>query len=251
MRKIHVANPNSSAQMTRAIERLARRVASHETEVVVTAGTEAPASIEGYTDQAASVPGLLKRIREFERVGVGAHVIACFDDPGLDAAREVASVPVVGMCEAAMIAACRLSKRFSVVTSLARSVAIVEDLAESYGCGRRLIRVHHADLPVLELHLPEARDKLVATLARVAKVDSAEAVVLGCSGMSADASALSKAAGVEVIDGLSFSVKLAEAFASLDMRTSKTNTYAAPRSKPGALFPADTINADYAAKLSH
>src|SRR5258708_25897857 len=42
--------------------------------------------------------------------------LACFGDPGLAALKEVAPVPVVGMAEAAVEAACRLSRRFAIVT---------------------------------------------------------------------------------------------------------------------------------------
>src|SRR5207245_4951726 len=64
-----------------------------------------PESIEGFYDDALAVPGLLAEIAKGEAQGVSAHVIACFDDTGLDAARALAGAPVVGIGEAAFHAA--------------------------------------------------------------------------------------------------------------------------------------------------
>ena len=60
-----------------------------------------PASIEGYYDEALAVPGLLTRSPEASAAGADAAIIACFDDTGLDAARALADIPVIGICEAA------------------------------------------------------------------------------------------------------------------------------------------------------
>ena len=56
-----------------------------------------------------------------ERAGADGHVIACFGDPGLDAVRELAAGPVVGIAEAAMHTATLLGRGFSVVTTLSRT----------------------------------------------------------------------------------------------------------------------------------
>ena len=81
-----VINPNTTESMTDLIAAEARRVAGPDT--VVTARTPAmgPASIESHYDEALAVPGVLQLIREDEQAD--AFVLACFGDPGLDAARE-------------------------------------------------------------------------------------------------------------------------------------------------------------------
>jgi allantoin racemase len=57
-----------------------------------------------------SVPGLLAAIQRGEAAGADGYVIACFGDPGLDAAREVAAGPVIGIAEAAMQTASHLGR---------------------------------------------------------------------------------------------------------------------------------------------
>src|SRR5260370_18445232 len=86
---------------------------------------DGPVSIEGYYDEAFSVPGLLAEIAKGDALVVSAHIIACFDDTGLEAARSVALAPVIGIGEAAFHLASMLVHRFSVVTSLSRSIAVL------------------------------------------------------------------------------------------------------------------------------
>ena len=96
-----------------------------------------------------------------EREGADAIVIACFDDTGLDAARALAGIPVIGICEAALSATSFIAQRFSVVTTMERSRLPVEHLVHRYGMSTRC-KVRAADVPVLSLEDPNsnARDRL-------------------------------------------------------------------------------------------
>ncbi len=82
-------------------------------------------------------------------------VIACFDDTGLDAARALAGIPVIGICEAALSATSFIAQRFSVVTTMERSRLPVEHLVHRYGMGSRC-KVRAADVPVLSLEDPNS-----------------------------------------------------------------------------------------------
>ena len=129
--RILVINPNSTASMTAQIEASARRVAFPGTVIEAVTGEGTPASIEGHADEAMAVPAMLDLIRVGEARGVDAYVIACFDDPGLAAAREVARGPVVGICQAGVQVASTIANRFSIVTTLPRSVPIIEPAASA------------------------------------------------------------------------------------------------------------------------
>lgn len=237
--RIHVINPNSTASMTAQIGRAARRAASPGTEIDLVTAIGTPVSIEGYADEALSVPAMLAAIRAAEERGAMAHVIACFDDPGLSAAREVAAAPVIGVCQAALQVAMTLSSRFSIVTTLARSVPIIEDLADGYGAGRRCRRVRAIDLPVLALDEDIHRSAaLIAEEIRAAREhDGAEAIILGCAGMAELCERLTAETGVPVIDGVTAAVRQAEALIGMGYRTSKLGGYAWPNSKTGGFAP--------------
>src|ERR1043166_4236083 len=134
---LNIVNPNTTAAMTRAIAAAAAKAARPDTVIRAVESGFGPPSIEGAYDDALAVPGLLERIMEGEAEGVDAHIIACFDDTGLDAARSLASAPVVGIGEAGFFAAATLAHRFSVVTTLSRSVSVLENNLLRYRARQR------------------------------------------------------------------------------------------------------------------
>lgn len=231
--KIKVVNPNSTASMTEKIRRCAEAVAAPGTEIVAANPADSPASIEGHHDGAMAVPGLAAEIAKGEAEGCDGFVVACFDDTGLDACREVADGPVLGICEAAVHAASMLATSFSVVTTLSRSVPIIEDLMVKYGMERRCRRVRASDLPVLALEEEgsRAREVIRDEIMRAVEEDRCEAVVLGCAGMTDLTQWLSAETGVPVIDGVVAAVKMVEALVGAGLKTSKVGAYAAPRAK--------------------
>jgi allantoin racemase len=236
--RILLVNPNTTATMTETAAAAARRCAAAGTEIVAVTSAMGPVSIEGFYDEAFAVPGLLLAIREGERAGADAAVIACFDDTGLDAARAFAGIPVLGICEAALSLAGFLAPRIAVVTTMERSRVPLEHLVAKYGMSRSTT-VRAADIPVLSLEDPAsgARDRLRAEIGRAIDDDRAEAIVLGCAGMADLARSFEAEFGMPVVDGVGAAVKQAEALVSLGLRTSKYRTYAAPVAKPyrGAL----------------
>jgi len=231
--RVHVINPNSTQSMTDMIGACARSVASPGTEIIATNPTSAPTSIEGQYDEAMSLAGLLAEVAKGERAGADGFVVACFDDVGLGACREIATGPVLGICEAAMHAASMIATGFSVVTTLDRSVPLIEDLAYRYGMERRCRRVRAADIPVLALEQPgsNARQKLLDEITRSVREDRCEAVILGCAGMADLTAWLTEEAGVPVIDGVAVAVRMVEALVGAGLSTSKVGAYARPLAK--------------------
>jgi len=219
--------------MTDKAGEAARMVAASGTEIIAVNPEYGPISIEGYYDEVFSIPGLLEEVRKGEASGCQGTVIACFDDTGLDAARCIASGPVVGICEAAMHIASLLSNSFSIVTTLKRSIPALEELTVKYGMSRKCHRIRAAEVPVLELENPdsEATKLIRVEIQKALDDDRSEAIVLGCAGMVDLAAELSEEFGVPVIDGVSAAVKLVESLVALGLQTSKLNGYAYPRSK--------------------
>jgi allantoin racemase len=230
--RIRVINPNTTVSMTALIAASARTVAGPGTTVETVNPAMGPASIESHYDEALSVPGLLAEINKGENEQVDAYVIACFGDPGLDAARELAIGPVVGIAEAAMRAACFLGRGFSVVTTLDRTKGRAWDLAERYGARPFCRGVHACDIPVLQLDKDPTAIERVTTLGQQAlERDGSDVIVLGCAGMADLCAAVSKRLGVPVVDGVAAAVTFAESLVRLGLRTSDREEFAAPRPK--------------------
>ena len=231
--RIRVINPNTTASMTALIEASARAVAGPGTAVDAVTAAMGPASIESHYDEALAVPGLLAAIADGERSGVHGYVVACFGDPGLDAARELAAGPVVGIAEAAMHAATLLGRGFSVVTTLERTRGRAHDLAARYCPPGACKGVHACDIPVLELEGDPATLKRVVAVARTAlDRDGSDVIVLGCAGMADLCAAAAAELGVPVIDGVTAATVLVQSLVTLGLKTSKQGEYAAPPAKP-------------------
>lgn len=232
-KRILLINPNATVSMTDHAVRSAGRAIGEGTQLFACTGRATPLSIEGAADEALSVPSMLAQIRAGEAEGAQATVIACFDDPGLDAAREVAGGPVLGICQSAIQAAMVVAKRFSIITTLPRSVPLIEDLVQRYGASHHCRRVRSINLPVLtvESDSQQAFRLLQAEITRARDEDGAEAVILGCAGMSDLTESLHAATGVVVIDGVVVAVTMAEALIASGLRTSKVNSYGYPRVK--------------------
>jgi allantoin racemase len=231
--KIKLINPNTTTRMTDTMARCAREIAAAGTEIVAATSPMGPPSIEGWYDESLALPGLLGEVAAGEREGADAYVIACFGDPGLYAARELARGPVIGIAEAAMHAASVLAPGFSVVTTLARTTGMAWHLAERYGMKRFCRNVRATDVAVLDLDQPGsgARRLITDECRRALDEDGADAIVLGCAGMVDLCHAIEDAIGAPVVEGVTAAIKWAEALIALRLSTAKRGEYARPLAK--------------------
>lgn len=232
MTTIWVINPNTTQAMTVTIEACARAVVHNGVTVTGVTSEIGPESIESHYDEALSVPGVLRAIRQGEHDGVDGYVIACFGDPGLDAAREIASGPVLGIAEAAMHTASHLGRGFSVVTTLARTMGRAADLSEHYGMQRFCRGIHACELPVLDLDTdPDARKVVTEACRDALEADGSDVIVLGCAGMADMCRAISAELGVPVVDGVAAATLTVQSLVAMGLGTSKRGEYAAPPTK--------------------
>ena len=223
--KILVINPNTTTSMTDKIAKAARAVARPDTEIVAPSSQDGPASIQGFLDVATCVPGLLNEVVQHKEID--AIVIACFDDTGLDAVRSLVSVPVLGIGEAAYHAASMIANKFSVITTLSRSVPGLENNLLRYGLAQKCACVRATEIPVLKLEEgdPATLDKIRLEIHASINEDKAEAIVLGCAGMADLMAQFSEEFGLPVIEGVSAGVTFAEALVNNSLRTSKIGAY--------------------------
>jgi allantoin racemase len=213
------------------------KVARPGTEISNVFVRSGPASVESAYDEALAAPEVIARVREAEEEGMDAVIINCFGDPGLDAAREVVSIPVLGPCEASMHVAAMLGHKFSVITVLERLVPELELHAQKYGVGCKLASARSVDLPVLDLE--KGREQFVGRMVEKAveaiEEDGAHVIVLGCTGLAGlDAQVKDglrdKGYEVPVIDPASIALKVAEALIDSKLAHSK-RTYPYPPEK--------------------
>jgi len=249
--RILLINPNTTLAMTARIGAAAQRVAAPSSLVEAVNPVDGPQSIEGYVDEAFAVPGVLRTIRHSQGQW-DAYIIACFDDTGLEAARCLSEAPVIGIGEAAFHVASLLANRFSVVTTLSRSVAAIEHNLQRYGLATRCSKVRACEVPVLALDDPasDACARIGLEIAAALREDRCEAIVLGCAGMADLAASLGARFQLPVVDGVACAVKLAEGLVALGLRTAKIGPYAYPGPKAyRGQFEGDSIAALHCAPV--
>ncbi len=231
--KIKVINPNTSMEMTHAIHAAAQSVARPGTDIVSVSPAFGPASIESYYDDYLSIPGLLEEIRTGDTDGYDAYIIACYGDPGLHAARELTTKPVVGIAEASLYMASMLAARFSIVTVIPRTRTMLEEMVAGYGFREKVVSIRTSPLYVLDVEKDPAGalEKLRIEARRARDEDDAEAILLGCAGFTQFADNLEQELEIPVLDGVVCAVKMAESLVELGKTTSKYKTYRPPERK--------------------
>jgi len=202
-----------------------QRLSAPGTEVDIVDVPEGPGSIESAYEEYLSVPGTLRHVQEAARQGYAGAIIGCFGDPGLDAARELVEMPVVGPAEASMLLACTLGHRFSVVTVLESVVPSLRHLARRVGVTEKLASVRAVDIPVLDLGKDRERsiNRIIALGRRAVSDDGADALVLGCMSMGflEAHKTIATEVGVPVVNPVYAGLKMLEALVGAGLRHSK------------------------------
>jgi len=216
--------PMGRAEMQRR-EALMNSWAFEDTEVSVIDVPTGPLSIESAYEEMLAIPPTLDLIMECEAKGFDAAIIGCFGDPGIEAARELVSMPVIGPCESAMLLAAGLGHKFSVLTIFDSLIAGQEMLAIHAGVHAKLASVRPTNIPVLDLMKdPEATKRRLIDVARICvEQDRADALLFGCMTMSFldMGDEISAEVGVPVVNAGRTAVKHAEMLISMGLAHSK------------------------------
>ena len=112
------------------LEQLFQKVAQPGTKIIIKAINP---GLERATDEHPyfyflNKQQIVETVIKAERDGYDAAIVACFLDPGVNEARSVVNIPVIGLCEATCHFACLLGKKFAVVTlNTASTISGIED----------------------------------------------------------------------------------------------------------------------------
>jgi allantoin racemase len=237
MFRLGLLNPNTDERDAVAMRDVALAALPEGCEVKAESAQRGPTSIESEADSAvaaAEVVALMSSLPDLD-----AYLIACFGDPGLEAARELSDSPVVGIGEAAYHGALLIAKRFAVITTLSRGIAALEDGLDDRGMRSRCVGVVPLHIPVADQgsQHPETTAAIVETGRRLVHDSGAEALILACGGMANVAAAVRDGVGVPVCDGVSFGALLAFSLWRCGLRTSKVGAYGWPEPIPYVGMP--------------
>lgn len=230
--RILVANVNTTRSMTDSIAAQARHVAAAGTEIIGLTPRFGADSCEGNFESYLAAIAVMDTVLSYEGP-YDAVIQAGYGEHGREGLQELLDVPVVDITEAAASTAMFLGHKYSVVTTLDRTVPLIEDRLKLAGLDARCASVRASGLAVLELEEdPERAVEAIVEQALLAvRRDRAEVIVLGCGGMAGLDEQIRLRASVPVVDGVAAAVTIAESLVRMGLSTSKARTYATPRPK--------------------
>jgi allantoin racemase len=231
--KILVVNPNTSDAVTKRIADQVHRIARRETQVHIVQLPHGPETLESYHDEALATPYILDAVKEANRQGYDAIILAAFCDPGLEAVKEVSDIPVYGIEEATFSVALLLGNKFGILTEKKHKESVKRQHVHKHGLEARFASVRALGMGVAEIaEKPEkAKEIGIAVGRRMIEDDGAEVIIMGCASMAGHTDDLERALHVPILDPVAITFKLAEALADLNIRHSKIGLYATPTPK--------------------
>ncbi len=231
--RILLANPNTSVSVTDRIAAVARASATPGTEIVAVTGAYGVPYIATRAEAVVGARVALELLAE-HGPGCDAAVIAAFADPGVGGARELLSIPVIGMAEAAMLTACMLGRRFSIVTFATALGPWYRECVEYNGLSGRLasIRCVSGGFRDIASVQDEKEAALIETCRLAIAQDDTDVVILGGAPLAGLAGRIADRVPVPLVDGVAAAVRQAEVLASLRPRKATEGTFRRPDAKP-------------------
>lgn len=239
--RLLLANPNTSQAVTDRIATVARASASAGTTIHAVTATAGVPYIATRAEAVIGARAVLELFAEHAE-GADAAVVAAFGDPGLGAARELLSIPVVGMAEAAMLTACMLGRRFAIVTFAPVLGPWYREIVDYNGLGARCSGVHCLDEAFADVvHVAEEKSAQLVALCAQAVVAGAEVCILGGAPLAGLAAEIAMQVAVPLVDAVAAAVRQAETLAALRPRKPVAGSFRRPDAKPMAGLPVPLV----------
>lgn len=200
-----------------------KRVLQPDTEVDMFAAASGVPYVESSLELYLTEVAVARTVVEVAARGYDAVVGTAFLDNGLDAARELVDIPVVGPARTTLYMAATLANRFAVIMAAGDLPKHVWAFAKVLGVADRLVAVPALPCTVADFLHDEDRAVTLAVAAgkRLVEDQGAEAIVLGCGATTGLAARMGRELGVPVIDPGLTAARYAEMLVALGLTHSK------------------------------
>jgi allantoin racemase len=231
--KILLLNPNTTSEVTELLHAAGSRVASPATELVAATAKRGVPYIASRAEAQIGGAIALEMLAE-AGAGFDAAIIAAFGDPGLFGARELFSFPIIGLAEAAMLTACMVGQRFSIVTFSPTLAPWYDECVVLHGLETRCTGIRALDESFRSISgvQAEKEDALVRLANLAVERDHADVVILSGAPLAGLADKVKTRISVPVIDPIAAAVRQAETLAVLKVRKAVAGSFRRPHSKP-------------------
>lgn len=231
-------NPNTSHSVSELIAAEAKRAAAPGTHVEVLTAPFGVAYIETRFEALIGAYAAATLAAEhWQRHD--AIVVAAFGDPGLAGLREALDIPVVGLTEAALMSACMLGQRFSIVAISRRITAWYRETVQANGLADRLASIRSLDNPLKDIGTvqDDHGERLQALCLSAVEDDGADVIIIAGAPLAGLARSIKHRIPVPVVDGVSSAVGHAQTLAALGPVPARAGSFAPPPLKPNTGLP--------------
>ncbi|CAE6840891.1 hypothetical protein R69776_07075 [Paraburkholderia nemoris] len=217
--RICVLVPVATSQYNERILNAIAPVVPPDVQVEIRNITQGHPDIENRTNWLQNGMPVVELAQAIANDGFDGIWLTDFDMCGVEAAREVIDIPIIGGFPATAFTALALSQRFSIVTILQSTLAMQRGHPQTYGIQDSFASIRAINCPVAQLDdVDVVVIRTFEAALKAIKKDGAQSILLGCTGFVDVASRVSQlltkelGAYVPVIDpnqaGFSFLVSL-------------------------------------------
>jgi allantoin racemase len=230
--RVLLINPNTTQSITQLLVRAGQAVAAPGTEIIAVTAVRGVPYIATRAEAQIGGAVALEMIAEHQNQA-DVVIVGAFGDPGLFGARELFDMPVIGMSEAAMLTACMIGRRFSIITFAGALGPWYRECVEMHGLSGRCASVR--TLPGSFQSIAEVQQEREVSLIELANAaveqDEADVVILAGAPLAGMASKAKDRIPVPLIDPIQSAVKQAEGLFALAPRKPTAGTFRRPDPK--------------------
>lgn len=218
--KIKVIIPIISSIFNQEIKDYYIKCADPGTEIDVVNLERGAESIESEYDEELAAPFVLEKVTEANDDGIDGIIVFCYGNVAVDAAREVTSIPIIGLGEAAQNIASLLGDKLSVVSTIPNAIPRLWRKARMSGIESSLVSIRPMNMPVLDKN-KEEMEKSLLNVGEKLKNDGADVVILGCGTLFDMEKWMESKIGLPVVSSSLAALKVIEMLIKMKLSHSK------------------------------
>ena len=220
--KIKIIIPVSTNKWDENVESDYGKLKRPETSIEIVHLKQGPEAIQSEYDEANATPFILQEVTRSAQTHDDAIIIYCFSDPALSAAREISTIPVLGIGESSQLFAMGLADRIGILATVDQTMPKIRRKLGARGFSSRFPSIRALNIPVLDYqNHKKVLKKALEVAAPMVKLDGVEALILGCGSLLQIRGRLQKALAIPVIVPGEVALKHAEMLLELGLSQSK------------------------------
>jgi len=181
--KMKIIIPINDGAYNQELKEVAQSVAPPDLEIEVDNIKAGNTSIESRWDRMTNAPHVVDLVVEAEKQGFDGVFVSDFDYCGVEPAREVVSIPVIGGFRSSAYTAMMLSERFSIITIMSSVVDMQRSHTRTFGIAPNFASIIPINLTVHELSQKKiVIEKVFESSIKAIEEDGADSILLGCTG---------------------------------------------------------------------